>query len=104
MSTSTFAEKSRKRLKRKYHHFGTWRKVAEVLSEEAGFPINVFYPWEFVVKGVIPANKLIQKAFGIPKYHLLTMSEVNAHLAHDAIQDMPIRILAWALKNREPMA
>jgi hypothetical protein len=102
-SISSYLEKPRKRLIRKYHHFGTWRRLAEVLSDQAGFLINVRYPWEFAIRGIVPHNKQIQRVLGIPNHHVFTMAEVNAHLAHDTIQDMPMLILAWSLKNREPM-
>lgn len=103
MLPSSYLEKPRKRLKRRYHRLGTWRKLADVLSEEAGFPVNVRYPWEFVVKGIIPPNKLIRRALGIPRRHAMTMEEVNKHLREDAVQDMPSRLLAWALENREEL-
>jgi hypothetical protein len=63
----------------------------------------VRYPWEFVVKGIIPANKQIRRALGIPNHHVMTVAEINSHLAHDNLQDIPIRLLAWAFENREEM-
>lgn len=98
--SSSVLEKPRRRLLRKYRHFGTWRKVADLVSDRAGFPVNVRYPYEFVIKGIVPGNKQIQKALGIPQRHTLTVAEVNKHLAEDSIQDMPASILKYALLNR----
>jgi hypothetical protein len=100
-STSPALETPRKRLFRKYRQLKAWRKVARELSDKAGIEINVRYPYELAVKGIVPANKQIQRALGIPRpHHTRTIDE---HLAQDGIQDMPAPLLAWAFENRQVM-
>jgi hypothetical protein len=99
--TPSTLEKARKRLKRQYRHFGSWRKLAAHLSDQAGFVINMRYPYEFVVKGIVPTNREIQRVLGIHPRRLRT---INDHMRNDLLQDMPAPLLAAALQYREVMA
>ena len=92
--TSSVLEKPRRRLIRRYRHLGSWQRLADALG------VNVAYPYKFAIRGVVPANRQIQKALGIPTRRVRT---VNDHLANDDLQDMPVPLLAWAFENREEM-
>jgi len=94
-------EKPRKRLYRKYRRFGSWRALALDLSDQAGFEINVRYPWDFVTNGIVPNNKAIQNALGIPS-RIPKPVTIN-QLMQLPIQDMPTLILRLAFENRQEM-
>jgi hypothetical protein len=58
----------------------------------------VRYPRNFAVLGIVPQNPAIRRRLGIRSFRT-----INDHLAHDAIQDMPAPLLAWAFANRQEM-
>jgi hypothetical protein len=85
--------KAQKRLVFQYRHLGSWRAVSRARN------VNIYYVYRFVFHGEIPTNYKIAAALGIPPKH----KTINYHLSHDAIQDMPIPLLEWALLNREEL-
>jgi hypothetical protein len=99
-------EAPRRKLIRKHRKLGTWRRVAQALSEQAGLEINPSYPFNFAAHGLVPANPRIQHALGIrvPRRHTWTLEEVNRRLASDRLSDLPAPLLAWALEHREVMS
>ena len=84
-------EKPRKRLIRKYRRLGSYQQVATACG------VNVRYVYEFLIRGIIPANKVIQKRLGIRLPRPVTINQ----LLQLPLQDQPPQILRLALQYRE---
>jgi hypothetical protein len=91
---SSSVEKPRQKLYRQYRRLKSWQKLA------AARQTNVSYVYDYVVHGIVPANRSIQRKLGIPQPKPVTINQ----LLNLPIQDMPHQILRLALENREVMA
>ena len=89
--TSSSLEKPRKRLFRQYRRLGSYQQVANARG------VNVRYVYEFLVEGIVPCNKQIQRALGLHLHSPVTINQ----LLNIPIQDMPVEILRLAMEHRE---
>lgn len=91
---SSALPKARQRLISQYHRLRSWHRVAERRG------VNVRYVYEYATKGIVPSNRSIQRALGIPR---IKRGVTPNQLLQLPIQDMPGPLLAYALENRMQM-
>lgn len=62
----------------------TWRDVADVLAVRGGLAeMNVSIAWSFVIRNVVPSNRSLRRALGLPKFLPSERKMLSRALRHE---------------------